>query len=342
MALRWLDGFDNYGTTVGNAPAPAGVITCKYGQTSYEDQRMWIASGRFGQYGLQLYSDEAGYLITPPLTSNDTLIIGCGFKVSKEGGGYPIRLYDGATQGVSVKLVGSELAITPGTGTPYATTVNLGLLPLTWYYLELKVKCADVGGTYELRVSGQTVLSGSGDTKVGSNAYHDRVCFYSANGAIPYFDDFYVCDGSGSANNNFLGDVRVVTVRPSGAGGSTQWTPDSGSNFARVNEAISGEDSSYVEDGIIGHEDRYAFGDLSGVSSINGLMICADCRETDAKSYNLKTVCQSDVTHDVDAGQSIGSTNYLTRYRIMENDPHTSAPWTQTSFNAAEFGIQVA
>ncbi len=252
-------------------------------------------------------------------------------RSSKEGGGYPIRLYDGATQGVSVKLVGSELAITPGTGTPYATTVNLGLLPLTWYYLELKVKCADVGGTYELRVSGQTVLSGSGDTKVGSNAYHDRVCFYNANGAIPYFDDFYVCDGSGSANNNFLGDVRVVTVRPSGAGGSTQWTPDSGSNYARVNEAISGEDSNYVEDGIIGHEDRYAFGDLSGVSSINGLMICTDCRETDAKSYNLKTVCQSDVTHNVDAGQSIGSTNYL--HGIGSWKPtHTRRPLDSNQF----------
>ena len=75
---------------------------------------------------------------------------------------------------------------------------------------------------------------------------------------------------------------------------------------------------------------------------INGLMICTDCRETDAKSFNLKTACQSDVTHNVDAGQLIGSTNYLTRYRIMETDPHTSAQWTQSNFNNAEFGIQVA
>ncbi len=342
MALLWLDGFDNYGTSVGSTPSPAWVITRKYGQISYEDQRMWVASGRFGQYGLQLFSDEAGFLLTPNLTTDDTIIIGCGFKISKEGGGYPIRLYDGATQGVSVKLVNNELAITPGTGTPYATTVNLGLLPMTWYYIELKVKCANVGGTYELRVSGKTVLSGSGDTQIGSHAYHTRVGFFSADNATPYFDDFYVCDGSGAANNDFLGDVRVVTVRPNGEGGLTEWTPDSGSNYARVNEVISGEDSNYVEDGTTGHEDRYTFGDLSGVENINGLMICTDCRETDAKSFSLKTVCQSDTTHDLDAGQAIGTTDYITRRRIMETDPNTSAAWTQTNFNAAEFGIQVA
>ena len=121
--------------------------------------------------------------------------------------------------------------------------------------------------------------------KLGSHTYHDRIGFFSNDGgAIPYFDDLYVCDGSGSVNNDFLGDVRVVTVRPNGAGGSTQWTPDSGSNYARVNETISGEDSNYVEDGTSGHEDRYAYGDLSGVLGIKGLVICTDCRETDAKS----------------------------------------------------------
>jgi hypothetical protein len=342
MALLWLDGFDNYGTSVGSAPSPAWVITRKYGQVGYEDQRLWTAAGRFGQYGLQLYSDEAGYIMTPALTTNDTIIIGFGFKMSKEGAGYPIRLYDGpATMGVSVKLAGSELAVTPGTGTPYATTVNLGLLPLAWYYIELKVKCADSGGTYELKVNGATVLSGTGDTKLGSHTYHDRVCFFSADGAIPYIDDFYVCDASGAANNDFLGDVRVLTMRPTGAGGSTQWTPDSGSNYARVNEAICGDDTNYVEDTTSGHEDRYGFTDLSGVLSINGLMICTDCRETDAKSFSFKTVCQSDTTHDLDAGQMIGSTDYLTRYRIMETDPNISAAWTQTNLNAAEFGIQL-
>ena len=30
MALLWIDGFDNYGTTIGGAPSPTGILNRKY------------------------------------------------------------------------------------------------------------------------------------------------------------------------------------------------------------------------------------------------------------------------------------------------------------------------
>jgi hypothetical protein len=37
-------------------------------------------------------------------------------------------------------------------------------------------------------------------------------------------DDLYVCDSTGSTNNTFLGDVRVDTVRPIGAGNYSEFS----------------------------------------------------------------------------------------------------------------------
>ncbi len=107
--------------------------------------------------------------------------------------------------------MGSELSVTPATGTAYATTAGLGLQKDTWYYIELKVKCHATLGTFDLHVDGTSVLSGSGlNTKIGSHLYHDRFLlqgFYNA----PIFDDLYFLDSSGSANNDF--SVRCGSSR---------------------------------------------------------------------------------------------------------------------------------
>ena len=127
-----------------------------------------------------------------------------------------------------------------------------------WYYIELKVKCA-TSGTFELRVGGTTVTSGTGNTKLGSHDYHDGFPIFGGAHPAGRFDDLYFLDASGSTNNDFLGNVCVVTARPDAAGDSTLWTPDSGNNYARVNEAVCGDDSNYVQDGTTDDLDLYNY-----------------------------------------------------------------------------------
>ena len=236
MALLWADGFENYGTSVGSAPSPAGIMARKYGVIAYEDIRHLIRAGRVSGYAVGHLADDAGYFGQVGLTYNDTVVLGVAYYFTGIGTNYPIRLYDGTTQGVSLyKYSDGELGVTRGTGTELKRTSGLRLAPYHWYYIELKVKCA-TSGTYELRVGGVTVASGTGNTKLGAHDYHDGFRF-SGGGPAGTFDDLYFLDASGTTNNDFLGNVCVVTARPDAAGDSTQWTPDSGSNYARVNEA---------------------------------------------------------------------------------------------------------
>ena len=42
-----------------------------------------------------------------------------------------------------------------------------------------------------------------------------------------------------------------------------------------------------------------------------------------------------------DSGQTIGSTDYVTKRLISETNPNTSSAWLYTEINSAEFGIKV-
>lgn len=235
-----------------------------------------------------------------------------------------------------------ELAVYKG-GSSIATTSGLNIIAGAWYYIEFKVVTGTTG-TYELRVDGVNVLSsGSYNTKTTNN-YHTtfRLTGWESSSYGPVFDDLYCLDGSTGLDTDFLGNMRVVTIRPDGAGGSTQWTPDTGSNYARVNEEVCGDDSNYVEDSTTGHEDLYDYAALTGiVGDIKGVMVCTDCRCTDATSFTLKTACNSGGTESDDAGQAISSTTFVTKKRVIEKDPHTTAAWDIAGINAAQFGILV-
>jgi len=346
MALLWIDGFENYGTVTGSAPSPAGIVGRSY-PTVGGESTFRVRAGRLAGYALDLFTSSS-YIGIVSLTTVDTVVAGFAVKFSAfYSDATFFALYDGTTLGVNLHLQNSgEIAVKRGT-TLLATSSGANIALNTWYYIELKVKCHATAGTYELRVGGVDVCSdidGDANTKAGSNAYHNGFRFIGIGiTAYAMVDDFYFLDSSGAINNDFLGNSRVVAIRPDANYGSPQFTPDSGDNYSRVNEAICGDDSNYVEADTTDEKDLYDYGALGGVlSTITGIVVTTDCRETDATNFDLKTVCKSGATESDDAGQAIGSTSYVTRRRIIETNPNTvSDPWTPTTLEAAQFGIKI-
>lgn len=81
--------------------------------------------------------------------------------------------------------------------------------------------------------------------------------------AETFIDDGYVEDVNGEGDQVPEGYQFVMAV-PDGAGSSTQWTPDAGSNYARVNEdSAPDDDTTYVEDAAAAQLDLYTFGNLT-------------------------------------------------------------------------------
>lgn len=344
MSLLWIEGFEGLGSTDSAHPAPTGVLTRKYGTVNWPDY-MWLLAGRFGGHCID-FSGVWAELYTPDLTTNATMVVGLAYYFTAAHTAKIVALHDGSTLGMNLKLAeNGELAVYRGT-TFLNQTQGLGLHSGTWYYIEFKVLCNSSTGTFEVRVGGVNKLSATGvNTKAGSHDYHTKVGLFGPGSGACWFDDWYVLDGAGSANNDFLGNRKVVALFPnSDVGGYQDFTCSSGSDhYALVDDNPVNDDTDYVESSTSGHKDLWDYPSLSGTgSTISGLQVNSMVKESDANPFTFNTLIKSGTTEDAGTGEAIGSTSYKVLRRISETDPNTSSAWTTSGVNAAQFGIKVA
>jgi len=340
MALIWIDGFEGY-TTVGSLSD--ALVARRYAYTTGLNLAT-IVAGRLSAYAIRLGS--TGAIATPSLTTDDTLIIGASIYIGSMSTvfGPTIALYDGGTLGISLRLTtGGGVAVYKDT-TLLATSSNI-LGVNRWYFLELKVTCA-VSGMYEVRLNGQSILSDSGlDTKAGAHDYYDivRLSTHISSSTSITIDDLYICDSTGSNNNDFLGPCRVAVLNPT-SDSAVNWStvyPALTDHYADVDDGAAADDTTYVEDATTGHRDLFEYEDLATLTSINGISINTTCRVTDVTPIDLKTVAQSNSTDDTFTPQSISSTSYVTVAQISVLDPNTNDVWVVSDLNSALFGFEV-
>ena len=333
MALLFCDGFDHYATA---------DILAKW---DLRGNNEYLVGGRFGN-GIQFVNTN--WFVGKYLTSHATWIIGFAVYFSPVvGSGNPwfLLLDDGSIQ-VSVYIDGNgRLCFTRnGTFLGVASTVFRSYV---WHYVEIKVTIDNSNGAIAMRVNGvdDTISFSTGtattqDTQYTANATANRVYFIGTSvGSAIIIDDLYICDGSGSINNDFLGDVRVQSVFPSGAGATTQMTPSAGSNYACVDETAPNGDTDYVSETTAGEKDTYAFGNLTPTSgTIAGVQVLINARKDDAGSRSIAPVYRP-VSTDYDGTTVSVSDSYAYLREITEVSPATSAAWTIAEINGAEFGV---
>lgn len=342
MSLLWIEGFETFGTS--NGSAPTGYLE-KYVTDAASTTGITIEDGRIGGKCLKVVNN--GRTFTRAFGSNKvSLVVGFGLKVASYSITQTIlTLFDGANNQINVRIVSpsGEFEIRRS-GTTLATTSGAALATGVWAYIELKVTIDNSAGAYELRVNGVNVASASGvDTYNTGNVGVDRATFAASSSSsnAVYFDDIYICDTSGSVNNNFLGSKKVVAIYPNAAGDSTQFTPSTGNNYAAVDENPPNDDTDYVESGTSSHLDLYNF-DNTSLLSIAGVQINARVKETDGTPYSIYLVAKSGSTQSDGSSQAIGSASYVTRSRVLETNPDTSAAWTDSEMDSAQFGVKVA
>jgi len=155
------------------------------------------------------------------------------------------------------------------------------------------------------------------------------------------YDDFYLLDLEGSAPLNArLGDHTISALYPSGVGNTTGWTPSTGSNYACVDETSPNSDTDYVQTTAVNTKDTYAWQDVASGAEIKAVQMLAFIRKADEGPGQFKFVTRSGGA-DYDGGAiSVGTTTYAYSREISTTDPATGVAWTESGFNAAEFGVK--
>lgn len=339
MALLWIEGFEGFGASGAN-PTPTGVVGRKY--TVVDETGMYVNPGRTGGLSM-LLNDKDVQLGSGNLTTDSTLIIGFAFQVTalpSDTRGNVVTLYDGATLGmrINVQTVTGRLQIFRG-ATLLATSIR-AIITNRWYYLEFKVVCSDTG-SYELRIDSETWLVDTGpvDTKEGTNNYHTSFMLRSGYGFPLYtsFDDLYVLDGTAGLST-FLGPQRVVALNSDGDDTIT-WDRSTGAtNYEVVDDGDTVDNTDYVYTATLPEQDLYDYEPVS-TGVVNGIQIMTETN-MDEGSCDLAAVVKSAATESIGTANSVVVGSDVTHVRVVEDDPNAAAPWTQTTLNAAKFGIK--
>lgn len=328
--LRFIDGFDHYNTT-------ADLLT-KWSSFS-SAPTISATSTRF----------STGNCLTNPsnlqkiIDSQSTWTIGMAFKAPSNPGSdaYLVSLIDSTTPQMQWGLNTGGQFIIARNGTKLATSTYV-LPSNTWHYVELKVVINGTTGTYELHVDGTAVIGPitGANTQASGNATADRLNLHVIGGTGCSYDDVYMADGQSGTVTTFTGDVRVTTLMPTGAGNYAQWTPDTGSNFARVNETTEDGDTSYVSTATPGNLDSYATADLSGTPTVFGVQVNLMARKDDAGLRQIAPLIRISAADFVGTTQTLG-TSYAFFTQTYDKNPNSAAQWAASEVNAAEFGAKL-
>lgn len=254
---------------------------------------------------------------------------------------------------------------TDDTGPTWVGTPNFGLrasIDLSGTYLQRTLNWMHVGvychyqaafvvSCYIDGIQILTYTSGGSEWATAPNAV--EFMKGAGSGVSGTFQDDTFIEDVDTEGDQIPKNYTFVMALPDGAGSSTQWTPDSGSNYARVNESTAPDnDTSYVQTATAAQLDLYTFANLTengptalpywGYTEYGVLMqsfyrIVNDGQATEASydHYILSGGMSSTDGPFTDADDF----DWHFAESFFPLDP-SGAAWTLASFNAAEFGVQ--
>lgn len=335
---------------LGNGSAPAAVLLIEgfdhLNAAADATSKGWSVApgGGFtaGRWGGQAF--RAGTSIsTKSFTASSTVIVGFAWRNSTSGAKAQMVMLRASTTNVCRFTVNAsnQIAILNSGGTTIATGTT-ALATSTWYYIEMKCFVnagTPASGNVTVQLNGASEIAQTNGNFGSTNM--DNIGIVGISGQTTDFDDIYVVDTTGSApRNTFLGDVRVQTEVPNGAGNYTQFTANgAATNFGCVDETLEDGDTTYVSDSTVGHRDSYTYADIDGGSTIYGVQVTTWARKDDAGTRQLAPfIRQAGVDYD---GTAVAQgSSYAGMTQIYNQDP-TNADWTPATLNGDEFGVKV-
>lgn len=370
MALILMESFDTYATaaltgawtTIGGG-AYAPTVSAGNGRRSTQCLRTSFTDGGGVGRPLSIVPDS-------PVPSGDTCVCGFAFKANRldtvNNGSNAFDPSSGSAQSSFLLLVrqgntthvgfriNSNGTITALRGQSSLTTLGTTSIAVSeggYQFLEFKVVIHDTTGSIEIRIDGAVALTLTNiDTKNTGSATWDEISINrlveNANISTTWdFDDLYLLDGTTTADdprNTFLGDSRVDATLPNAVGTHSDGTPSGGAvdNYTMVDEATHDSDTTYNTFSVAADLDTYNYPTAPVAGAfIYGVQVRLWCRKEDAGGATLRAVTRLGGT-DYFGSSLSPTTGYTCKRQIWAQKPSDSADWTDTDYNAAEFGVE--
>ncbi|HOO49965.1 MAG TPA: hypothetical protein PLK94_01610 [Alphaproteobacteria bacterium] len=214
----------------------------------------------------------------------------------------------------------------------------------TWIHIGVFIDITTNPAQITLYVNGIEEWSYSGNLGTNVIGAYWSGALSTSNSWAPYIyvDDCYVDTGSGNSEEP-LPAYSFIHSLPSAAGASSDFTVfPSGSGYAAVDDTTIDDDTTYVYAESAGLQDTYNFADISVAEgfSISNVFVVAHARKTSASIATTMILETYDGSYDSSAAITL-STGFE-RYEVGFAQDPSAADWTESTVNAAQFGIQSA
>lgn len=343
MAIIFMDGFDHYGTgTTGKTNMVTGYGV--YSQATIGKPQTYAA--RSGLCGLEQpdFTKSFG-------TNLHTVGVGCSLFISdlpttntmdgftfRDPNGWPLCSISFSN---SQEIILEDTYNEVGRGSPGQFAAG------DWYHFEVKFTANGATSSIEVRINGVTAYQNNsfqcgtligaayGSTATTSSSVSFNLDYYKW-----YMDDFFIWDTTGSYNNDFIGDRRVVTLYPDADTSVADWTPNSGSTeYTQIDDSAVDGDTTYVSTNTVGHQSEYDLTAMPGNTwTINAIQTMTAARKTDAGPGSMRTDIISNGTNGTGSTKTLG-TSYAMRSDVFQTDPNTGSAWTLSGVNAMKVRI---
>jgi hypothetical protein len=334
--LRFVDGCDHY---------PQAGLLEKW--TNAVNATVQAGAGRFGGNAIKILEASAGGTLVKTLDAHNVWIVGFAvyFTGLPTSSAVIVKFLDQGQVQLDLRLYADGTMALTRNGAALAggrSAVAVGLA--TWHHVEVKVKFADtsVGNTCKVVLDGVEILNvtAAEDTKETGNTTANAIGFA---GAAPnaLFDDFVICDDAGAQCNDVLGDTRIHTLYPNGAGDSTQFgVVGAANNWSAAANNPSLGDTQYVYSATAGQVDLYDLTNPGLGADALGIQVVTRCRKDDAGARTLAATYSSGGTPVVGSTFSPTTTwRYYTAIATLE--PNSLLPFTGSDIDALQAGLKV-
>jgi len=347
MSLIFMDGFDHYDGSNSNL-AIGQYLSVSGAQLSSTQVRTGSrslrgASSSSGEliFGFPSLLSEVGfgfgYYFDSSPSSSEVL---CGLSNSSGVFGSTANLYF-----IQLPSGAIEVRRTSIVGTVLHTTSPSILSPGTWQHIEIRAAASNSAGEIEIRVNEVIVANVSSLDTVHTGTDHFASVMLSletivGSTNVRYFDDFFVWDTSGTLNNDFIGDRRVITLLPNANQATQDMTVTGAANAYTALRSADGDTSYITASDSVPVTSEFGFENAGdNVGAISGVQVVTLARKTEAGAATMQVSMISG--SDVDAGDVHSIADSYSYYEdVFETNPATGAPWNASTISSASFRLR--
>ena len=160
-------------------------------------------------------------------------------------------------------------------------------------------------------------------------------------------DDCKLNDGSGSSNNDLMGDTRGEWCPPTDNGAYSEWDGsdgDSVDNYALVNDPTPNDDTGYLSAQTVGVKDLHTFQAPHTTGAIRCVQHIVAARKTDTATKTFVSISRAGGTdRDHALGHNPGQVTYDYYRSNYELNPDTGLPFDPSELGptGVQFGPKV-